>query len=130
MLRWVLMASPPRTGFADMRFKPTRDSSGIEVPLLMHCPQSLHKDTKIPSYLQIRTMRMCGFPIPSLHRCMYNWCVIGVQRERYADNGGRNYGAKSGNIPRARCLRIFSGCKVRHTLDCAIAFRPRTEVKC
>ena len=81
----------------------------------VRCLQSLHKDTKISSYLQICIIRMCGFPISSLHRCMYNWCVIGVQREWYANNGGRNYGVMSGHIPHARCLRIFSGCKVRYT---------------
>ena len=41
------MVSPPRTGFADMRSKPTRDSSGIEVPSSgMLSLQSLHEDTK------------------------------------------------------------------------------------
>lgn len=51
------MASPPCTGFADMRFKPTRDSSGIErVASGMLSLQSLHEDTKNIRDYQIGTI--------------------------------------------------------------------------
>ena len=75
---------------------------------------------------------MCGFPISSLHRCMYNWCVIGVQREWYANNGGRNYGVMSGHIPHARCLRIFSAAKLGTLLGLCNSIstpNPRSNVK-
>ena len=105
-----------KTGTIDAKVWEPSPVNNVERALTeVRCLQSLHKDTKISSYLQICIIRMCGFPISSLHRCMYNWCVIGVQREWYANNGGRNYGVMSGHIPHARCLRICSGCKVRYT---------------